>query len=90
MAEEEKIAKDVKVIEEAVVGEEKVATKIEKEVYMQVNEKGETLKTTKTKAGNTKIDEEARGTHHTQLRRDESRHYAQRTTFDNKGRKKSV
>jgi len=43
----------------------------------------------KTKAGNTRIDAEARGKAHTQLRTDVTGNYPQRTTFDAKGRKRS-
>lgn len=42
----------------------------------------------KTKASNTKIDTEAKGTVHTQLRMDATGNYPQRVTFDAKGRKR--
>ncbi|WP_342332023.1 hypothetical protein [Pedobacter sp. FW305-3-2-15-E-R2A2] len=57
--------------------------------FIPKDETGATIKTTKTKAGNPKIDEEGRGVAHTQLREDASGNYAQRTTFDAKGRKRS-
>lgn len=50
---------------------------------------GETLKTEKSASGKTKIDGEARGTAHTQLRTDKTGNYPQRTTFDSKGRKRA-
>jgi len=59
------------------------------EPFLAVDKDGNILKTVKSKAGNTKIDAEARGTIHTQLRQDESGNYAQRITFDSKGRKRS-
>jgi len=58
-------------------------------VFVPADEGGNALKTVKTKAGNTKIDAEGRGVAHTQLREDASGNYAQRTTFDSKGRKRA-
>ncbi len=73
---------------EAVIA--KTAATTEKtQKYIPKDDAGNLLKTTKTKAGNTKIDAEAKGTAHTQLRQDASGNYAQRTTFDAKGRKRS-
>ncbi len=57
--------------------------------YVPRGANGKLLRTTKTKAGNTKIDAEARGSAHTQLRVNASGHYPQRTTFDAKGRKRA-
>jgi hypothetical protein len=81
--------------EAAKVGKLPEATKLAegandaRKVFIPVNESGETLKTIKSAAGNTKIDAEARGVAHTQLREDASGNYAQRTTFDVKGRKRA-
>jgi RHS repeat-associated protein len=58
-------------------------------VYAPKDNNGNLLKVEKTKAGNTKIDAEAKGNVHTQLRTDKSGNYSQRTTFDSKGRKRS-
>ncbi|ATP58016.1 sugar-binding protein [Pedobacter ginsengisoli] len=60
-----------------------------KSPFIPKDAEGATIKTVKTKAGNTKIDAEGRGVSHTQLREDASGNYAQRTTFDAKGRKRS-
>ncbi|MDN3588091.1 DUF6443 domain-containing protein [Pedobacter aquatilis] len=60
-----------------------------KSPFIPKDAEGVTIKTVKTKAGNTKIDAEGRGVSHTQLREDASGNYAQRTTFDAKGRKRS-
>jgi PBP1b-binding outer membrane lipoprotein LpoB len=64
-------------------------TKGSKTIYTPVDENGKVLTTQKTKAGNTKIDPEASGTAHTQLRTDKTGKYPQRTTFDAKGRKRA-
>jgi len=60
-----------------------------KSVYVPVDEAGQSLKVTKSKAGNIKIDGEARGRAHTQLRMDATGNYPQRNTFDAKGRRRS-
>jgi len=60
-----------------------------KEVYVPKDPiTGEPIKVEKSKAGNTKIDKEAKGKPHTQLRLDASGNYPQRVTFDSKGRKR--
>ncbi len=73
----------------ALKGVTKMLPKGSKSVFTPKDANGVTLKTTKTKAGNTKIDAEARGRAHTQLRVDKTGNYPQRTTFDSKGRKRA-
>jgi len=67
----------------------KIDKKTDKEVYKPKDKNGKTIKTEKSNAGNTKIDKEAKGRAHTQLREDKSGNYPQRTTFDSKGRKRA-
>lgn len=67
----------------------KAETNVSKGVFVPVDETAKSLKVTKTKAGNIKIDVEARGRAHTQLRMDATGNYSQRNTFDPKGRRRS-
>lgn len=59
-----------------------------KSVFTPSDDMGK-MKVTKSKAGNIKIDAEARGRTHTQLRVDQTGNYPQRNTFDAKGRRRS-
>jgi RHS repeat-associated protein len=82
-----KIAKGLDKINDAIKATDKA--KDAKKVYVPKGVDGKTLKTEKTAAGNTKIDKEAKGKAHTQLREDKTGNYPQRTSFDSKGRKRA-